>query len=57
MADLVATLSTGLISSEISIPLSSFDLAARRGEVVLYDFAGKTKNVLFVNVAEEDLVA
>jgi hypothetical protein len=57
MADLSATLSTGLISSEISIPLSGFDLAVRRGEVVLYDFVKKTRNVLFVNVAEEDLVA
>ena len=57
MADLVATLSTGLISSEISIPLSGFDLAVRRGGVVFRDFAKKTQNVLFVNVAEEDLVA
>jgi len=57
MADLVATLSTGLISSEISIPLSGFDLAVRRGGVVFRDFTKKTQNVLFVNVAEEDLVA
>ena len=57
MADLVATLSTGLISTEISIPLSGFDLAVRRGEVVFRDFTKKTRNVLFVNVAEEDLVA
>jgi len=40
----------------ITFPLSGLDLSVCGGRVTCYNFSKKTRNVLFVNTIEEDLV-